>query len=303
MTPTLLAADELFSGDPPNLSDSRCLLAEGDSWFTVGELVGLPPTNLLRELQVTRRTTIVSAAYPGDTLQHMVDGFNDLRFDQLLRHPTLSRWWTALLVSAGGNDLIDSAGQRPLHRDGTPAAPAERLFLTAAEVAAGPPSAGPVRWISEPGWSLLSGYLIGSLQTLVQRRDDGPSRGRPLLLHTYSVPTVWARGVPLLAPQGWLHPALVAYGVPVAERQPVAALLFERLRALWLSADADHGSQPLPQVHVFDSAGLVTLDAPDPSAKGSSGDWANEIHPNRAGYRKLGRAMGAWLEAVLARYA
>jgi hypothetical protein len=36
------------------------------------------------------------------------------------------------------------------------------------------------------------------------------------------------------------------------------------------------------------------------TTRGPSGDWVNAIHPNRAGYKKLGKAMGAWLEGVLA---
>jgi hypothetical protein len=45
-------------------------------------------SNLLLNLRVTRSTAIISCAYPGDTLAHMVDHVNDPWFDRLLRHPT-----------------------------------------------------------------------------------------------------------------------------------------------------------------------------------------------------------------------
>ena len=38
-----------------------------------------------------------------------------------------------------------------------------------------------------------------------------------------------------------------------------------------------------------------TLDAADPAATGSSGDWLNEIHPNAAGWEKLA---GVWQKAI-----
>ena len=73
------------------------------------------------------------------------------------------------------------------------------------------------------------------------------------------------------------------------------------MRRLLLSLDTDSGhANALPAVKVFDSATLVPLQAPDPASTGPSGDWVNEIHPSRAGYAKLGAAMGPWLERVLA---
>ena len=299
----VIPSSRLFQGEPPDLSGSRVFLAEGDSWFTLGALTGLPPSNLLYELDFAKATTIVSCAYPGNTLQQMSDGIDDPYFDRLLRQEPWQRWWYALLVSAGGNDLIDAAQHRATHADGSPAAPGQRLFLTAAEASTWQPGlTGAARWISQPGWQRLAAYLRANFHALAARRDEGDSSGRPIFLHTYAVPTVWPLGIPVLAPQGWLYPALLAYGIPPDERQGVATLLFQRLRELILSLDMDQGSDPLPQVHVFDSAARVVLDPPDPSATGPSGDWANEIHCTRDGYRKIGLLMGAWLETVLWRY-
>ena len=286
------------SSAPPLSSYGRRLLAEGDSWFTLGSLNLLQNSNLLFELELATSTVIVNCAYPGDTLRRMVDGINDVDFDRLLRKRNFASFWEAIIVSAGGNDLIDAA-QLPLcDRLGRPTPRADRLLLTPAEAAGDPQSPG--RYVSSDGWLRLEAFLLANFRALVSRRDEGPSRGRPLLLHTYSVPTVWSAGT-VGANRGWLFPAFEAAGIPVPDRQGVAGELFGRLRRLLLSIDAGSGhANALPAVHVFDSATVVALQKPDPSSSGPSGDWVNEIHPNRTGYAKLGAAMGPWMEQVIA---
>jgi len=305
MKPDVFTADDLSAGLPPPLSQyGRRFLAEGDSWFTIGRLSPLKNSNLLKELVFAQQHVVISCAYPGDELVHMVDGLaHGSQFDQLLRHPTIGRYWEAILVSAGGNDLIAAAQLRPLRRDGSAATLAERLLLTPAEAAAVQPGvAGPERYISEPGWALLAGYLKTNFRALVAARDQGQSAGRPICLHTYHVPVVRPSGT-VGAAEGWLYPALRAYAIPSGERQGLAAALFERLRALLLSLDGASGSaDALPQVHVFDSAKDGGLTPSDPQAAGDSGDWVNEIHPNPAGYKKIGARMGPWMDALLAGY-
>ncbi|MBN8489020.1 MAG: hypothetical protein J0M20_15015 [Burkholderiales bacterium] len=294
MRPDVLPADQLFGADLS--SYGRRLLAEGDSWFTLGTLNLAVNGNLLMSQSLGTRTVIVSCAYPGDTLQQMAEGARDRDFDRLLRQPGYARYWEAILLSAGGNDLIAAAEHRPVWQDGTPAAWSHRLMLTPAEAAqqhAG--VSGPQRYISEPGWAALAAYLRAGLADIVQRRDQGASAGRPLVLHTYAAPVVRPAGV--LGNGGWLWPAMTAYGIPVSERQGLSDELFGRLRQLWLDV-----ATTLPHVHVFDSAALTTLVPAAPGSTGNSGDWSNEIHLNRSGYDKVGAVMGPWLEQLLAGY-
>jgi lysophospholipase L1-like esterase len=301
MKPLVVTPHDLNQDNPPPL-DGRVLLAEGDSWFTVGSLNLFQNSNLLFELEVQSTTTIVNCAYPGHTLQRMVDGINDRDFDRLLRRRNFARRWDAIVVSAGGNDLIDAAQQPLIDRRGRPTPFADRLLLTPGEAATVNPGAtGGAHYVSEDGWVKLAEFLVANFRALASRRDQGPAAGRPLLVHTYSMPTVWPVGT-AGASRGWLAPALEAAGIPAQDRQGVADELFGRLRQLLLSLDeGSRGPDALPAVHVFDSAGEVALQPPDPSKKrGPSGDWVNEIHPNGAGYRKLGAAMGAWLDGVLA---
>jgi lysophospholipase L1-like esterase len=299
--PLVTNPQELSGGNPPPLSDyNRQLLAEGDSWFTLGSLNLLENSNLLFELQMQTRTAIVNCAYPGDTLQLMVDGMNDRDFDLLLRVVPFASTWAAIIVSAGGNDLIAAAGLPLRGIDGQPAPLADRLLLTPAEAAVlNPQAPAGARHVSDAGWSRLEGFLLDNFRALVSRRDQGPNEGRPLLLHTYAMPTVWAFGT-VGASKGWLFPAFEMAGIAPADRQEVADELFDRLRQLLLSLDQGSGHvNALPAVHVFDSAGTVQLDPPHPTARSSSGDWVNEIHPNRRGYRKIGAAMGRWIDGLL----
>lgn len=295
-------ADWMFRPDPPPLSDfGRRLLAEGDSWFTISTLNLPEASNVLFKLEFDRSTAIINCAYPGDTLQHMADWWRDPFFDRLLRNKRTARWWEAILVSAGGNDLIDAAQVPPTLAPGTPT-PVDRRLLLTPEEAAARAVPGPARFISEAGWTTLATHLRRNFDALVARRDHGPSRGRPIFLHTYALPTVRPSGT-VGAPEGWLYPALGRYGLHGATAQAVSDALFGRLRTFLLALDAASGAPgALPQVHAFDSAGLPGIVPAAAGATGSSGDWVNEIHLTPAGYGKLGRAFGAWIEQVLAGY-
>lgn len=290
--------------DPPQPGDlagfGRRFLAEGDSWFTLGTLTLGQMTNVLLELKFKQRNAVMSWAYPGDTLQHMVDGINDPDFDRALWNRTggnFASFWEAIILSAGGNDLIDAA-QVPPVIDGRPVQPDRRLLLTPAEAAA-TGTAGPLGHISEPGWATLAGHLIANFRILVDRRSRGPSRDSPLIVHTYAVPAPRPVGAGP-GSRGWLFPAMQAYGIALADMAPICTELFERLRAFLLGLDQASGSpNALPQVHVFDSSQRVGIVPAVPGAPGASGDWINEIHLTAAGYRKFGPAFGQFIDDVV----
>lgn len=300
MKPQVYPGDWALRSEPPPLGEFGWrFLAEGDSWFTIGTLVLPRASNLLLELQLARSTAIVSCAYPGDTLKHMVDGVNDAHFDRLLRHRRFASYWEAIVFSCGGNDLIDAVQVPARDAAGQAIAPDRRLLLTAAESAGG---SGPERHISEAGWQRFAAYLHANLALLVQRRDMGPSKGRPLFLHTYALPTARASGAPG-ASQGWLYPALVDYAIAPADWPGLVAVLFGRLQRLLLEVGSASGSpHALAQVHVFNSAALPDIRPAAAGATGESGDWVNEIHLTPEGYGKVGKAFGAYISQTLAGY-
>lgn len=290
-SPADVDADHL----PPLSEYGKRLLAEGDSWFTFSTLWLPRNSNLLFGLDVPESAAIVNCAAPGDTLRHMLRFPRNPGFAGLL-HGAEARIWDAILISAGGNDLIDAAGVPPLDPGGRPYPPEQRLLLRPSEAASGPPGE---RFISAPGWDALAHYLWLSLRALVDARDRGVNRATPIILHTYHLPVPRPSGV-AGARAGWLWPACERYDIPGDERPVLAQALFARLRALWLAADADSGSAgALPGVHVFDSAAVTDIEPAVPGSKGVSGDWQNEIHLTPAGYRQLGRPMAAWLWTLL----
>lgn len=289
----LLSPSQLDGENAPPLSEFGFrFLAEGDSWFSIGALNPFKSANLLQEISLTQRSVAVSCALPGDTLKRMVDTRRDPQFVSLLAGAR-ARIWDGLLISAGGNDLIDAL-QSPA-RDGTgaPVPLARRLLRTAGEW--GLPSMGAARYLSDDGWTTFSTYLAANFEALLKTRDRGPSQGCPVFMHGYAVPTPRPSGAGPVGP--WLLPSIVAYAIPEADRPALAELLIERLAALLGGMAADRTR--FPNLHFFDSTRVAVARA-SATATGESGDWVNEIHLNRAGCRKVARAWSVAIEAVLA---
>lgn len=87
------------SGEPV-----RLLLAEGDSWFSIGGFTG----NLLQAFDGPD-TLIVSCAMPGDTIRNIADMGNTPFL--LMLDPEHGTDWDGVLISAGGNDLLADVGR------------------------------------------------------------------------------------------------------------------------------------------------------------------------------------------------
>ncbi|HEY0664306.1 MAG TPA: hypothetical protein VGD18_06840, partial [Thiobacillaceae bacterium] len=107
----VIQAISLGTGDYPLQPDDPAyawrLLAEGDSWFTVG---AIPSSNLLYELRLKKPTVVLNLGYPGDTIASVAQLSGNAEFARRLAHPNWASKWDAILLSGGGNDLIDRAG-------------------------------------------------------------------------------------------------------------------------------------------------------------------------------------------------
>lgn len=258
----------------------RCL-AQGDSWFSMGAIPPFLTTNLLLGLELSTGTCVVQCATPGATLRRMTDTTHARRFLQLLRGPLASRW-NGILVSGGGNDLIEAL-------QSTASDPALRLLRLQPEV--GDPALGTHPFVSDPGWNTFRVHLEAVMQDLVAARDGGINAGQPIVLHTYDVPS------PRDAPAGlnfgpWLSKALGTFAVPQAAWNGVAGELFRRLHALLTAF-----SMQFANVHVVDTLHTLVPAANDDT--GPTADWQNEIHPTAAGYRKLSDKWATVLDTVL----
>lgn len=272
----------------PNLGGfGMRFLAEGDSWFTVGALNPLKNANLLFEMRFEQTAVAINCATPGDTLRRMADTHRDPEFVDLLAGRR-RRAWDGLLMSCGGNDLIDALG---VHGPGIPLH--LRLLREAAEW--GPAAEGAARYLSDAGWQTFSTYLKANLDAIVALRDRGPSKGAPIFLHGYAVPM--PRPAPAELGLGpWLLPSVQAYGIPTQDYEAVAELLIGRLAMLLAECAAD--AVRFPNLHFFDTT-LIPIEPAAPGSSGESGDWINEIHLNRSGCRKLAVPWAKAIEAVI----
>jgi lysophospholipase L1-like esterase len=257
------------------------MLAEGDSWFSFGSLFG---NSLLNKLRFDRSTLVTATSKPGDTLRHMADWWRDADFSALVDGgPQGQRAWKfdAILLSGGGNDLIDAVSDQWVDRqllrrfepgDALPATPADCIHADA--------------------WQRFEGYLranFASLSGFVA--NSAKNSATPLFVHTYDYPT--PNNAPALpGGKSWLRPAMEAHNIPPALWQALSDHLIEQLAGVVRSLPAT-----LPNVHVVDTLGTLVRAAA--GATGSSNDWRNEIHPSAGGYAKLARKWRTAVQALL----
>ncbi len=290
MTPlAIFRPDEVLSPGDTNAPAleryQRRFLAQGDSWFSIGSLNLSKNSNLLFEMAFAKENCAVNCARSGSTLRRMVDQMREPSFQALLRGRQRRRW-DGILLSAGGNDLIDALSVDPSAPLG------QRVLLTRSERGGDPAEAA--AYLSAQGWQLFEQYLGANFANLLAVRDaTADNRGIPVFVHTYHYPTV--RNAPAGLGFGpWLFPAMLAYQVPQALWPAMAAELFDRFRGL-LQAIAAQSSNVL----VFDSAQQAVLEPALPGTTGESGDWINEIHLTWQGYEKIALPWSQRIEQVL----
>ena len=286
---------QLFSSEPPDLSSPAYrFLAEGDSWFSLGTLDLVKNSSLLLEMNFGQSGCAINCATPGDTLKRMSQLNTDPNFIDLLCGKR-ARHWDGILMSCGGNDLIEAVQSPAVDAAGQPVPKALRLLRSVSEW--GPAGEGAGRYLTDEGWATFSKYLQANFAHLIGLRDGprGASAGQPIFIHGYAFPTPRPAGAGLgIGP--WLFPALQAYAIPEEDGLALAHELLARLAALLSSMAAD--SARFPNLHFFDSA-AIALDPAEAGTTGVSGDWVNEIHLTRAGYRKVAVPWSAAIEAVL----
>ena len=264
-------------GDPNNPDNQLFrykLLAEGDSWFTVG---GLPIDNVIKNLKFDKQNIILSLAKPGDTLKRMTDICNNPTW-QKMTSKKFGYDWNGLLISAGGNDLIEYLPE---------------LLLSATE-RTGKTINGPEDYLHLSNVQVMIDHIIEGYQTLVAWRDRPDSRCQniPLIAHTYDYATpINVKAKFLFIEKGpWFYREFTKAGIPETDFIAVADYLMNRLVNALLKLN-------LPEVYIVKTSGLLTravLGATD-----ESNDWLNEIHPNRAGWAKLAKVWRSEIRKVL----
>jgi len=256
------------TADDPAFYDTL-ILAEGDSWFTIG---GLFAPNLLMSLRFHKETLILNCASPGDTIVHMSALAHNYVYKEAFRYDYA---WDAILLSGGGNDLIDRADEIILDK-------AQRR---------GRAIHGPADYCDLEQLDKLIGDVLQGYRTLISVRDasTGPASTAPIFVHTYDYPT--ARNAPArfiignLGP--WIYKALTLSEIPAQDWIVLTDYLFDQL--------AEGILELTRQPHVPENFYVIdtrnTIVRAEPGSVGDSGDWLNEIHPNEDGYRKLAKKL------------
>jgi len=254
-------------GIPFSWSDyDRHYLAEGDSWFTLSDL--LSPSFLYRfgnNVPLKQGTLIVNCAFPGDTLAKMVDWTENMNFPKLLAREHFAWEWDGIMLSAGGNDIIEAA-----------LAPTGIL-----QACASPASFHD--FIVSDAMTVLENHLKEYFRYLVSLRDTSAiaaNRTIPIFYHTYGYPT--ARNAPASVSGPWLYEAFMQKNIPANYWNELADALMDAL-ATMLRGFAKLGTN-LQLVDTLKNVDLVRANAND---TGSSGDWLNEIHLNNNGKDKV----------------
>ena len=244
----------------------RHYLAEGDSWFSLSDL--LSPSFLYRfghDVPLGHSTLIVNCSYPGDTLARMVDWSKNVKFPNFLAKKKYGWEWDGVLLSAGGNDIIEAA-----------LSPAGIL-----QACANPTSAKD--FIDSNAMRMLKNHLKDYFQYLVSLRDTSEivaNRTIPILFHTYGYPT--PRNAPASVSGPWLYKAFKQMNIPNKYWNDLSDALMNDLADM-LRSFPSLGAN----LRLVDTLMNVNLTRADSNATGNSGDWLNEIHLNNSGKDKV----------------
>jgi lysophospholipase L1-like esterase len=274
------------------LGIDRRVLAQGDSWFSIGAFPPGLTGNILEDMVLSRSVAIVNCARPGKELRLMVDTMRDPHFMRFLSGGNLAVEFDAIFVSAGGNDLIAAAQTPP----GAASGPEQQILLTPAQ--RGGVKVPVDQYVSADGWKAFSDHMAYWFGQLVQARDSAINRRKPLFFHNYASCMPRPAGAGLgFGP--WLSAAMTDYAVPADDWRDLAKALLDRLGQLLDTIVAGAKTQdPNCNIYLIDTKGQAKLVLADPGSTADSGDWINEIHPNYQGYAKID---AVWRTAVDAR--
>jgi lysophospholipase L1-like esterase len=293
----LFSPNDVFNppdGVIPRWDDFKTrFLAQGDSWFSIGAWPPWATSNILQQVSLRFAACAINCAYPGRRLSRMVDWKQDAAFLRLL-NGKFADPWDGILLSGGGNDLIEAAGVLAMGPDGAPVPPDQRLLLNPNEW--GPPGKGAARYLSDAGWATFAAHLAPQFDEVIAQRDADINKDVPLFCHTYA--HLMPRNAPasMRPPMGpWLYPSVTAYQIPSTDWLNVGTELIDRLAALLRQIIGDLNQPNDRRIYLIE-----TQQALIPAQSGTTGpsnDWENEIHPTPGGYRKLAALWRPVIEA------
>jgi hypothetical protein len=260
------------------------LLAQGDSWFAFPFPLLGGSRNLIDAIATRKKTVAIDLSAFGDTAEQMAQGRRFAQYRAILAgdRDEAPIPVAAILLSAGGNDLIERIGDlvglvtRQVKREaaaGVAPARVQRRAHTRVLAALKEESAGQI-----------FDDVVAHLRTLIDARDAGPSRKAPVILHGYC--HVTPRDAPAMSfpikVGPWIWKKLTPLGYTQRQQQEIALTVIDELnKRLGMLRNERRG------IHILD---LRTLQAEGALPVASPGDlapttyWHDEIHLNSAGW-------------------
>jgi hypothetical protein len=261
------------------------LLALGDSWFAFPlPLVG-GSRNLIDAISTAKKTVAIDISMVGDTAENMAQG------DRFAQHRAILAGGdgedpievAAILLSAGGNDLIDRIADLV-------GLITRQVKRAAAGRAAAPETqreafASVLRAVTQEDAARIYDDVLAHVRKLIAARDDGPSRASPVVLQGYC--HVTPRDAPAvdfpIKVGPWIWKKLTPLGYTQPQQQKIAAAVIDEFNSR-LAALRDEARG----VYVLDLRPLQAPGGPlpvaDPESLEPTTFWHDEIHLNSAGW-------------------
>jgi len=237
------------------------ILAIGDSWFWYPFLGGSLVNNLGEIVRHKRHVILAKGMNGAEAADYVEGGKYAVSVKEALRR--YGAGLEAVFISGGGNDFAGMAQLRPLLK-------ADCSQQTEAPGCFNDGSDGLKAFLERVDDAYRK--LIGQIYTRTPP-------GCKIVMHCYAYPIPNGRGVH--SDQGWLLPALKDAGVPLALHQACLEHLLDAF------------CQVLGGIRSMDPEHLLLVDSR--RALGAP-DWANELHPTAAGFRKI--AQQYWKPAL-----
>jgi lysophospholipase L1-like esterase len=259
------------------------VLAEGDSWFHITGAKPFNLRNLLDGISFNEQyTALANMALSGDVVFRIAQRFKNQKFYDALQQP-----WNMIMLSAGGNDLIDALSELGHYKV------ADR---TLSIIKSNPLGTQYKHFINEEDLTLLLETIFSSYSNMAEYIKTTVNKHTPIVLHTYDYPTPNdAPAITIIGTRGpWLYRALckkTGKNVPEKYWKEISDYCFDRL------SDTLSALNKLPNFTVVKTKGL--LNRAELNQKGESKDWRNEIHPNSDGFKKLSKKINADIAKIL----
>lgn len=264
---------------PDDQSINYIVLAEGDSWFSLGSF---PGHNILKELKFARDTRIVSLAEPGDKICHMATREDNPGLEYYLCKKQFCSHFDLILLSGGGNDLIDEA----------------KSIITF-ENLTDENKEKPESYINQDRLTCVLGAISDAYVRIANMRDDESSlsKGVPIVTHTYAYPTprkspALIAGTNIWAIGPWLFPIFDGAALSDELKLGITDIMFNQLAGTILSLN-----NKIANFHAIDTR--LLLDRAESDARRTNHDWENEIHPTRNGYEKIAELLSEEICKIL----